>query len=141
MSDKAFLDTNVLVYAYDRSDPIRQRRAQELLEAGIADGETYLSAQVLGEFFVVVTQKIKSPMSTDEAYAVVQLLSRLPVVEIDAGLVARAIENRREFGISYWDGLIVAAAERSGCTHILSEDFTHGRSYRNIQAMNPFATS
>jgi len=139
MSDKAFLDTNVLVYAYDRSDPIRQRRAQELLEAGIADGETYLSAQVLGEFFVVVTQKIKSPMSTDEAYEVVQLLSRLPVVEIDAGLAMRAIENRKEFGISYWDGLIVAAAERSGCTRILSEDFTHGRSYRNIQTVNPFA--
>jgi len=138
MSDKVFLDTNVLVYAYDQSEPEKQARAQALLSWGIEREKAVLSTQVLGEFFVVVTRKIQFPIPVDQVAEVVNLLSILPVVEIDLKLVRQAIAVHEDLQISYWDALIVTAAARVGCQKILSEDLNAGQSYCGVRVENPF---
>ena len=97
-----------------------------------------MSSQVLGEFFVVVTQRIKEPLSADEAMEIIEVLSVLPVAEIDLPLVKHAIETHKVYGISYWDSLIVAAAERTGCHKLVSEDLNDGQKYNGIVVENPF---
>lgn len=138
MNDKVFLDTNVLVYAYDQHDPDKQARAQGLISAGIEAESTVLSSQVLGEFFVVVTRKIQNPLSPDDARKIVNLFSICPVVEIDVSLVKRAVDLHIRYSISYWDALIVAAAARAKCSRILTEDLANGALYDDVLIDNPF---
>lgn len=139
MSDKVFLDTNVLVYAYDKSEPRKQHKAQTLLAEGIERENAVISAQVLGEFFIVVTRRLTIPLSVDEAGHLIDLLSALPVVEVDLQLVKQAVSVHGAMQISYWDALIVCAAERAGCGRILSEDLNSGQDYRGAVVENPFA--
>ncbi len=138
MSDRLFLDTNILVYAYDKHEPQKQRKAQELLTDGIEQENLFLSVQVLGEFFNVVTRHIPQPMTPDEAKEIINTLSILPVQEIDLAMVNRAIDTHKAYQISYWDALIVSAAERAGCMMILSEDLSDGQTYHKILVRNPF---
>ena len=138
MAARVFLDTNVLVYAYDLHAPAKQARAQTLLTEGIEQENAVVSSQVLGEFFVLVTKQIESPLPAEEARELIDLFGALPVVAIDLNLVRRAIDTHRQYQISYWDALIVAAAERAGCGRILSEDFSSGQSYHQLVAENPF---
>ncbi len=138
MSDRAFLDTNVLVYAYDRSAPRKQVRAQELLKQGLEEDSAVLSVQVLGEFFVTVTRKIRTPLSLAEAREVVDMMAVLPLVDTDRPLNRRAIEICERHQISYWDALIVAAAQRASCGKVLSEDLQSGATYDGVRIENPF---
>ena len=138
MSDKVFLDSNIIVYAYDMHEPEKLVKAQSLLKSWIIQESAVVSSQVLGEFFVVVTQRIKEPLSVDEAMEIIEVLSVLPVAEIDLPLVKRAIETHKVYGISYWDSLIVAAAERTGCHKLVSEDLNDGQEYNGIVVENPF---
>ena len=141
MSSRAFLDTNVLVYAYDRHEPAKQRIAQDLLTAAFRNENVALSTQVLGELFTVVTRRIPEPLTVDEGMELVELFGTLPVVEVDLALVRRATETVRLCQVSYWDALIIAAAERSGCETILSEDLGDGRWYLDVKVVNPFHPS
>jgi len=138
MSDKVFLDTNILVYAYDRGEPEKQAQAQGLLTGGIERENAVISAQVLGEFFVLVTRRIQTPLSAEEAEQVIDLLGILPVVEIDLKLVRQALSIHKELQISYWDSLIIAAAERADCAMVLSEDLNAGQVYQGVRVENPF---
>jgi predicted nucleic acid-binding protein len=138
MSDRAFLDTNILVYAFDQHEPHKQRKAQELITDGIEKENLLLSVQVLCEFFNVVTRNIPQPMTPNEAQEIIGTISILPVQEIDLTMVNRAIDTHKRYQISYWDALIVSAAERAGCTLILSEDLSDGQTYHNIVVRNPF---
>jgi predicted nucleic acid-binding protein len=138
MSDKVFFDTNVLVYAYDRSHSIKQKQAQSLLLNAIQSRQAVISAQVLGEFFVVVTRKISQPLTSDEAAEVVNELGTMEVVPLDLALVQRAIATQRQYGISYWDSLIISAADRAGCGRVLSEDLNSSQLYHGIEVQNPF---
>ena len=138
MSDRAFLDTNVVVYAYDRHSVAKQARAQQILRDGLRDDTLALSAQVLSEFLVTVTRRIPAPLSLPEAREVIDLVGILCEVDMDRALVKRAIDTQKRYQISYWDALIVAAAERSGCQRILSEDLHHGQSYHGVVVENPF---
>ena len=135
---KVFLDTNILVFAYDTTVPHKQRIAQKILVSGLQEETAVLSAQVLGEFFVVVTRKIKTPMTADEAGEIINVLSVLPVVEIDLALVERAVDLHRDHRISYWVALIVAAAQRGGCNHIYTEDLNDGQGFDGVVVKNPF---
>ena len=138
MPDRQFLDTNILVYAYDGADPAKQESARQIIRNGITEETAVLSAQVLGEFFTVVTSRIPVPITAEQAEEVLDILSVLPVVEIDFRLVRRATGIHRLYGINYWDSLIVAAAQSAGCTQILTEDLNTGQSYQDILAVNPF---
>lgn len=113
-------------------------RCPRLLRQAIADDTAVLSGQVLGEFVVTVTRKIPEPMSLDEAREIVEYVGVLACVDIDRGLVKRAIETAAHWQINYWDALIVTAAERSRCRRILSEDLQSGQSYCGVIVENPF---
>lgn len=138
MNAKAFLDSNILVYAFDSSCPEKQRCAQRCIQNGLLQEDLALSPQVLSEFFVVVTRKIAKPLSAAGALEIIETLQTLVTVDIDYGLVVRAIEAQVKFKISYWDGLIIAAAERAQCKRILSEDLSAGQTYWGIRVENPF---
>ena len=138
MNDRVFLDSNILVYAYDRHEPEKQVVAQDLLRKAVTEESAILSAQVLGEFFVVVTRRIKEPLPINDAENILDILAVLRVAEIDLPLVKQAISTQKHYGISYWDSLIVATAEREGCKKILSEDLNDGQKYNGVVIENPF---
>ncbi len=135
-----FLDTNVLVYAYDRADPVRRELARAALTRQPAS-DLVISGQVLGEFFTVVTRRLAHPLDVPTAQRAVESLSALKVVPIDAGVVWRGIEVSMAAQLSYWDGLIVAAAQVAGCDRILTEDLNAGARLGAVVVENPFAGS
>ena len=137
-TSRDFFDTNVLVYAYDRRDPAKRARALTLMSDAIENGTGTVSAQVLSEFFNTVTRHLRDPMSSEVAEMIVGEVAAMRVVEIDVALIRRAIGVCRRYQISYWDALIVAAAERARCGRILSEDLNPGQSYNGVTVVNPF---
>ncbi len=139
MSGRAFLDPNILVYAYDASDSRRMVTAQTLLETAVRTDNACLSAQVLGEFFVTVTRKISPPLTVKAATEIVELLGKLSVVPIDLSLVRQAIRLQGNYSMSYWDALILAAAARGGCDEVLTEDLSPGQVILGVRVRNPFA--
>lgn len=93
---------------------------------------------MLGEFFNAATRHIPEPLTSDEVGEIINTLSVLPVQEVDLVMVNRAIETHKKYRISYWDALIVSAAERAKCTQIITEDLNYGRRYHDIRVRNPF---
>lgn len=138
MTDRVFVDTTVWVYAVDRADPVKQARAREVLDP-THGASIVTSAQVLGEFYATVTRKLASPVAPGDAAGMVDRMRRLPVVEIDADRVGAAIEGSRSWQLSYWDALIVVAAQAAGCSRLLTEDLAAGASYGAVSVENPFA--
>ena len=136
MTERAFVDTNIWVYAVDRSDPAKRERARVAITPP-TDAHIAISSQVLSEFHTVVTRKLQPPLSDEQAAQMVDRLSQLPVVPVDADLVVRAIAGSRTWGISLWDALIVRAAEVAGCTILLSEDLADGATYGSVRVSNP----
>ncbi len=135
--NRVFFDTNVIVYAHDNSSPEKRDKARKLLAQSFTDGSGVLSAQVLGETFISLTRKlgVDEEAAADE---VVQL-SAYRVVEVSSDLVLRALEIKAHFQLSYWDALIVAAAEHAGCGTLFSEDLNDGQCYGSVTVKNPFA--
>jgi predicted nucleic acid-binding protein len=140
VTSRLFVDTNVWVYTVDDGEPDKQAQARKALEP-TPGKDLVVSAQVLGEFYVTVRRKLASTLSETEAVALVDRMRLLPVVPVDANLVSAAIANIREWQLSYWDALIVAAAETSGCDVVLSEDLAHGRVYGSVRVECPFGDS
>ena len=140
MNDSVFIDTNVIVYAHDSSSPAKRDQARDILREGIARGSAAISTQVLGEFYVTMTQKVQKPLSSVIARREIGLLAALQVADIDVPLVDRAIEIHDTVQLSYWDSLIIAAAEKLGCTTVLSEDMSDNQTYGSVTVRNPFAS-
>jgi predicted nucleic acid-binding protein len=138
MSDRCFLDTNVLVYAHDNSAGWKHERAATLTEQLWDQANGVISTQVLQEFCYTVRRKLKRPLSLEHTFAVVQqylawnVVVNLPI----SALEAIQIEARHK--VSFWDALILHAAERGNATILYSEDFSHGQVYGNVRAINPF---
>jgi predicted nucleic acid-binding protein len=137
MSARAFVDTNVLVYAFDDGEPTKRDRARALL-AG-PPTPLVISAQVIGEFYVTVTRKLARGLDEAIASAALSELLRLPVVPIDGDLTRAAVATSRAAQLSYWDALIVEAAATAGCDRLLSEDLADGATIRSVRIENPFA--
>lgn len=134
---KTFFDTNVLVYAFDDTNPAKQTRAQELL-SDIPVDSIVVSGQVLSEFYWITTRRIQRPLSPSEALAVIGWLAEYSVVPIDGHLVGRAIELSESAGIAYWDALIVSAAASMSCERVLTEDLNHSQLIDSVKIENPF---
>jgi predicted nucleic acid-binding protein len=138
MTATDFLDSNVLVYAYDASNPQKQTVAQALVERAVA-GEAMASTQVLAEFAVTLLHKITPPANPEAVMAILDSLGPIKLIAPDAGIVRRAVEARSTYGVHFYDGMIVAAAERAGCQRILTEDLNAGQKYFGVTVSNPFA--
>ena len=137
-STRAFLDTNVLVYAYDDSSSAKQQRARELVETLANDERALLSTQVLQEFYVVVTRRLQVPVLEDVAQEAVETLLALPIVQVTPALIVDGVRRSRVDQLALWDALIVEAALAGGASVLYSEDLQDGRRFGDLQIVNPF---
>lgn len=139
MSSRTFLDSNVLVYSVDDSpvEKAKHERAVELLST--QPESLVVSSQVLQEFYVVTTRKLKNPLSEERAARAIRGIAKLDVVGVDAPLVLAAVDTSRTVQISLWDALIIEAASRAGCERVLSEDLNASQVISGVRIENPFA--
>jgi predicted nucleic acid-binding protein len=137
MSDREFLDTNVLIYAFDVASRRKHDIAQALTMRAV-NGEFTISAQVLAEFSATLLQKYRSQYDARAVVAILDTLRPIPLIVPDAAMVRRAVEAHGQYGIQVYDGMIVAAAERAGCKKILSEDLNAEQEYFGVTVVNPF---
>jgi predicted nucleic acid-binding protein len=133
-----FVDTNVLVYAHDRSETRKQPVAQALLDGLWRDRTGVLSTQVLQEFYVVATRKLDPPMRRAAAREIVAVYGAWPTVQVDVALVLAASELEERHGFSFWDALVVEAARRSGTGRLMTEDLQAGSRIAGVRIENPF---
>jgi predicted nucleic acid-binding protein len=133
-----FVDTNVFVYAHDRSEARRQPLAKAALD-GLWDRRTgVLSTQILQEFYVVATRKFDPPMTRPAARELVGVYAAWPVVQVDTALILTASELEERHQLSFWDALVVEAARRAGATRLLTEDLQDGLLVGGVRIENPF---
>ena len=139
MSVECFLDTNVLVYAVSsaEADATKRERALDL----VRQADFGLSAQVLQEFYVTVTRKIRKPLAPELAVALMDEYRVFPTVPTDYPLIVTAVELSLRYGVSYWDGAILAAAEVLEAPILYTEDLAHEQRYGSVRAVNPFLPS
>ena len=132
---KVFIDTNILVYAMDAFDPIRQKRCRELLSTLNADTKGVISTQVMQEFYVTATRKLRA-----DPLVVKQLLNafeRFDTVIVTPEMIKEAIDCSILNRLSLWDALIVVAAESARCESIWTEDLNDGQIIRGVRVVNP----
>ncbi len=135
---KTFVDTNILVYAYDRGAGDKHAQARRTVRQLWEEGNGVLSTQVLQEFYVNVRRKAQRPLSIRSARSLVaDYMAWDPVVN-DGTSILEAMDAERRYKISFWDALIIIAAQRSEAGVILSEDFSHGQKYGSVRVLNPF---
>lgn len=138
MSGRAFVDTNILLYAHDVSDPAKNRKAVELLTQLWTDGNGVLSTQVLQEFAANLQRRISVAMTYAEVRRRIELYLEWKVVVNGEGSILRGLEVQERNRISFWDAMIVQAAESAGCEVLYSEDLSHGQEYGGVLVVNPF---
>ena len=139
MSDRVFVDTNVLIYAHDRDAGRKHSLAAEIVRGLWESRLGVLSVQVLQEFYVNVTRKIPSPVPRETARKLVEAYGRWHVEVADPALLIRASEVEERHSLSFWDALIIAAAARAQAGRLLSEDLQAGRRMLGLRIENPFA--
>ena len=136
---RVFVDTNVLVYAYDRSEPQKQARALEVLDDLAHRGAGLLSAQVLAEFYVTITRKLAAPLTPEQAYERLKnYLHAWPVAEMNGLIVLEAARGVRDHQLNFWDAQVWSAARLNQCQIVLSEDFNTGAVIEGVRFINPF---
>jgi predicted nucleic acid-binding protein len=137
MSAKAFVDTNVLIYAHDVDAGPKHRKANAILRELWDEGSGLLSTQVLQEFYVNVTRKIASPLPKAEARKVISSYASW-CVDATVGDISTAFRVEDEAQIAFWDALVIATAARSGAARLLSEDLNSGQTVMGVLIENPF---
>jgi len=137
MSDVVFVDTNILVYAYDADAGVKRDRAVEKLRQLWETDTGRLSVQVLQEFYVNVTRKLKTTVARSTAREVVSAYGAWVREPTTAETILRATDIAELAQISFWDALIVAAAEGVGASQLLSEDLNEGQAIAGIKVINP----
>jgi predicted nucleic acid-binding protein len=133
-----FVDTNVLVYARDASEPEKQPQAAAWIEHLWRTRTARLSFQVLQEYYATTIRKLKPGLTPEQARADVRDLLAWRPVSVGAELLEAGWSVEDRFGLSCWDALIVAAARIAGCEYLLTEDLQHGAEFEGLQVVNPF---
>jgi predicted nucleic acid-binding protein len=137
MTVRSFFDTNILVYADDKFAPSKQKRAIDLVAQHRRAGTGVVSMQVLQEYFVTVTRKLR--VDAKIARRKVELLAEFDVAAPDVADILAAVDLHRLHGFSFWDGLIIRSAKQAGCSVLLTEDLQDTREIDGIRIINPFA--
>ena len=137
MAEKYFVDTNILIYAHDRSAGPKHDLARQLIERLWASGEGVLSTQVLQELCINLRRKVARPMPIEEVRQLIQDYLSWEVIVNSPESVLQALEIEVRYKISFWDALVLRAAESSGAAVLYSEDLAAGQHYGAIQVVNP----
>jgi predicted nucleic acid-binding protein len=133
---RTFIDTNVLLYADDPRDPAKHQRALILIKQHLSLRSGVVSLQVLQEYFVNATGKLK--LDADLAKRRVEVFAKFQVAEPTVADVLSAIDIHRLHSLSFWDSLILQCAKQAGCRVLLSEDMQHGQVIDGVRIVNPF---
>ncbi len=139
--ERTFVDTNIVVYAHDRSAGRKQEVASSLVDGLWTSGLGCLSVQVLQELFVTLTRKVPQPLSHDTAIELVTDFSRWDVHAPTAQDVIAAATVQRRHRLSFWDAMIIQSATALGCSVLYSEDLKSGQRYDGLTVVNPLATA
>ena len=140
MADKIMVDTNVLPYAYDRGEPSKQPQALTVIDHLAVDGLGVLTSQVLAEFFVNATRRLRPPLTTEEAYGCMQnYLLSWEILDITGPIVLEAVRGVRTYQMAYWDTQIWASAKMNQIPVVFSEDFGDGVIIEGVRFVNPFS--
>ncbi len=132
---KIFIDTNILVYTLDRHDKVKHKRARDVLKRILDIHQPVISTQVLNEFFVVATKKLHAdPIVVKN---ILHNFKNMEIVNTDLALIEEAIDISVISQLSFWDSLIIAAAEKANCEYVFSEDLNAGQNYRGVALLNP----
>lgn len=137
MNRKCFVDTNILVYAHDRSAGLKHERALRIVERLWATAEGVLSTQVLQEFCFNVRRRLARPVPVEEVRRILEDYMSWEIVVNDAASIVHALDIEARYKISFWDALVLQAAESSGAVILYSEDFATGQHYGGVQVVNP----
>jgi predicted nucleic acid-binding protein len=137
MAQKYFVDTNILIYAHDRSAGVKHDRARELIERLWTSGEGALSTQVLQELCINLRRKVARPLPIEEVRRLIQDYLSWEIIVNTPESVLQALDIEVRYQISFWDALVVQAAETSGAAVLYSEDLAAGQHYGAIQVVNP----
>jgi predicted nucleic acid-binding protein len=137
MNDKAFVDTNILVYAHDRSAGIKHERARALIEKLWTRGGGVLSTQVLQELCINLRRKVARPWPVDETRSLIEDYLNWEVVVNSPDSVIKAMSIETRYRISFWNALIIQAAENAAVTILYSEDLSDGQTYNSVRVVNP----
>jgi predicted nucleic acid-binding protein len=140
MTEKFFVDTNVLVYARDQSEPVKRAAAQKWLESLRQTGNWCVSYQVIHEYYDVIRRKQAKATSPQEARQDIHDLMASGPLAPSPAMLEGAWIMQDKYQLSWWDSLIVGAAKVGGCAYLLSEDFSAGQDYDGVRVINPFAT-
>ncbi|MGD0814730.1 MAG: PIN domain-containing protein [Verrucomicrobiota bacterium] len=136
MNATRFLDTSILLYAYDQDAPDKRSVALRLVEQGwSALGQTAISVQVLQEMHVNLERR---GVAKAEAAQIIRDYTSWPVVDNSLKILLTALDEQTRWQLSLWDALILAAARASGASEVYTEDFNHGQDYGGIRVINPF---
>jgi predicted nucleic acid-binding protein len=139
MSDRFFLDTNVLVYSFDQSSPNKAEEADRLISEGLESGKGVISYQVVQEFFSVAFRRFPEPMRLGHAEQFFSAVLRpLWVVQSSPALCLSALRILDRFQLHWYDALIVAAASAANCGILYSEDLQNGQRFDDLEVRNPF---
>jgi predicted nucleic acid-binding protein len=142
MADRALVDTNILLYAYDRAEPAKQPRALALLDRLAGHSAGVMTSQVLAEFFVNATRKLKPPLTIKEAYdSIENYLLSWEILDITGPIVLEAARGVCTHRMPYWDAQIWASARMNQIPVVLSEDFGEGVAIEGVRFVNPFSAA
>jgi len=141
MSGKYFVDTNILVYARDSTELEKQPKAQQWMTRLWEKESGRISAQVMNEYYVTVTQKLKPGLSKEQARSDLRALSVWKPLDVSAILVEATWDIQDRFGYSWWDSLVITSALFLDCSYLLSEDMQHEQKIDNLTVINPFCTT
>ena len=133
---KIFIDTNLFVYTLDKKDKIKQQHARKILKKIVDIHQPVISTQVVKEFYVVATNKLKADQIIIKN--IIHNFHNMEIVNNDLDLIEQAIDISVISQISFWDSLIIAAAEKANCEFVFSEDLNPGQTYRGVMVVNPF---
>ena len=138
MTELVFVDANVLIYARDPGEPSKQGRAAEWLAHLWLQARGRTSTQVLSEFYVTVTRKLAARVEPDDAWEEVKNFFAWRPQPVDAALLERTRDVERRWRLSWWDAMILAAAQLQDCTSLLTEDLHDGAVYGGVTVRSPF---
>ena len=135
---REFVDSNILVYAYDLAQGEKHAQAKNLLLSLWESGLGCVSNQVLQEFYVNVTRKSKFPLSPEQATQIIQDFSDWTVHRPGIKDLVSAIELHQRNQLSFWDAMILQSARHTGCGILWSEDLSNSQDYGGVKVVNPF---
>ncbi len=136
--NKCFIDTNILIYAHDKTNKYKYEKAFNLINTLWENRKACASIQVLQEFYVVVTKKIKNTANIEDIKKIISALESWDIHSPSVRDVLESIEIQDRYNISFWDSMIICSAKRKKCDVIFSEDLNNGQLYEGIIIKNPF---